>query len=319
MKSTRHTAKCFAMLHTALAVAMAGYTGAALAQTTQVTVQHAKGSATVAAQPAKTVVFDLPSLDIMQVLGVQAAGVPEARYPESLSVYNDNAIPKAGTLFEPDHDAIGKIAPDLVIVGGRSRAKFDDVAKLASTLDLSIDTGNALASIERNTNTLAAIFKKESEAKEALDKLNKAVANLKAKSAKAGNAMLILAVNEKTSVFGPGSRFGIIYDVFGFTPNDAVKDLSAKDRHPIKLEDIARADPDWLFVIDRNAATGRAGKPAREMLENPVIRDSRAAKNNRIVYVDPYNWYIMGSAGLTSMQQNIEQISAALDTAIAEK
>src|SRR5690606_31408090 len=182
MKSTPHTTKCLAKLHTALAIAVAGYTGPALAQTTQVTVQHAKGSTTVATQPAKTVVFDLPSLDIMQVLGVRAAGVPKSSYPASLSVYNGDAIPKTGTLFEPDQDAIGKIAPDLIIVGGRSRAKFDDVAKLAPTLDLSIDPGNALTSIERNTNTLAAIFKKEAEAKAALEKLKKAVTNLKTKS-----------------------------------------------------------------------------------------------------------------------------------------
>ena len=125
--------------------------------------------------------------------------------------------------------------------------------------------------------------------------------------------MLILAVGEKTSAFGPGSRFGLIYDVFGFVPNDAVKDLSATDRHPVKLDDIARANPDWLFVIDRNAATGKQDKPVSEWLDNSVLRDTAAAKNKRIVYLDPYNWYIMGSAGLTSMQQNIDQITAALN------
>ncbi|MGX9935497.1 siderophore ABC transporter substrate-binding protein [Advenella kashmirensis] len=313
MKTTRQTKKWLVMAQTALAIGATSLAGQAMAQTDPITVQHAKGQATVKSQPAKTVVFDLPTLDIMQVLGVQAAGVPKARFPESLSAYNDQSMPKVGTLFEPDQDAVKKVSPDLIIVGGRSRAKFDDMAKLAPTLDLSVDTQAPLKSIERNTQTLAAIYHKEPEAQAAVKKLNDAVAGLQAKAATAGNAMLILAVGEKTSAFGPGSRFGMIYDVFGFAPNEAVKDLSAKDRHPVKLEGIAKANPDWLFVIDRNAATGKQDKPAREMLENSVIRDTAAAKNNRIVYLDPYNWYIMGSAGLTSMQQNIEQIAAALN------
>ncbi len=315
MKSTQNTKKWSVLMQATLAIGIAGFTGQALAQGTKMNVQHARGQASITAQPAKTVVFDLPSLDTMHVLGVQAAGVPKSRYPETLSAYNNDGVPKVGTLFEPDHDALKKVAPDLIIVGGRSRAKFDDMTKLAPTLDLSVDTQKPLESIERNTNTLAAVYQKEPEAQAALNKLNEALAALKAKSSQAGDVMLILAVGEKTSMFGPGSRFGMIYDVFGFTPNHAVKDLSAKDRHPVKLEDVAKADPDWLFVIDRNAATGREGKPTRQLLEESVIRDSRAAKNKRIVYLDPYNWYIMGSAGLNAMQQNIEQISAALDAA----
>lgn len=315
MKSTQNTKKWFVLMHTALAIGIAGITGQAQAQGAQVDVQHARGQASITAQPTKTAVFDLPSLDTMHVLGVQATGVPKSRYPETLSAYNDDSVPKVGTLFEPDQDALKKMAPDLIIVGGRSRAKFDDMTTLAPTLDLSVDTGKPLESIERNTNTLAAIYQKEPQAQAALEKLNGTLAALKTKSSKAGNAMLILAVGEKTSMFGPGSRFGLIYDVFGFTPHDAVKNLSAKDRHPVKLEDVAKANPDWLFVIDRNAATGREGKSTRQLLEASAIRDISAAKNNRIVYLDPYNWYIMGSAGLTSMQQNIEQISAALDAA----
>ncbi len=318
MKSAKHSAKWLAAMHTALFIGISATAGCAVAQTAQVQIEHAKGEATVTAQPQKTVVFDLPSLDIMNVLGVKAAAVPKARFPESLAAYNEESVPKVGTLFEPDQEALKTLAPDLILVGGRSRAKFDAVSTIAPTLDMSVDTQAPLKSIERNTHTLGAIFNKETQAKAALEKLNASIDELKAKSAKAGNAMIVLSVGDKTSAFGPGSRFGMIYDVFGFTPNDAVKNLSASDRHPVKLEDIASADPDWLFVIDRNAATGKKDTPAREKLENSVIRDTRAAKTNRIVYLDPYNWYIMGSAGLTSMQQNIDQISAALDAKQAD-
>ena len=315
MKSKLHKKKWLPLLQTALVITFATAAGHGMAQDASIKVHHAKGEATLQIQPTKTAVFDLPTLDNMQALGIQASAVANSRFPDFLAAYNEESIPRVGSLFEPDHEALGKVAPDLIFVGGRSSAKFDDVLKIAPTLDMSVDSQSPLKSIERNVNTLGKLFGKEPQATAALQKLNASVDALKAKSAKAGNAMLILSIGDKASAFGPGSRFGLIYDVFGFTPNSAVKDLSTTDRHPFKLEDIAKADPDWLFVIDRHAATGsNSDKPSsKEILEKSIIGQTRAAKNNQIVYVDPYNWYILGSAGLTSMQQNIEQISAALD------
>lgn len=315
MKSKLHKKKWLPLLQTALVITFATAAGHGMAQDASIKVHHAKGEATLQIQPTKTAVFDLPTLDNMQALGIQASAVANSRFPDFLAAYNEESIPRVGSLFEPDHEALGKVAPDLIFVGGRSSAKFDDVLKIAPTLDMSVDSQSPLKSIERNVNTLGKLFGKEPQATAALQKLNASVDALKAKSAKAGNAMLILSIGDKASAFGPGSRFGLIYDVFGFTPNSAVKDLSTTDRHPFKLEDIAKADPDWLFVIDRHAATGsNTDKPSsKEILEKSIIGQTRAAKNNQIVYVDPYNWYILGSAGLTSMQQNIEQISAALD------
>lgn len=315
MKSKLHKKKWLPLLQTALVITFATAAGHCMAQDASIKVHHAKGEATLQIQPTKTAVFDLPTLDNMQALGIQASAVANSRFPDFLAAYNEESIPRVGSLFEPDHEALGKVAPDLIFVGGRSSAKFDDVLKIAPTLDMSVDSQSPLKSIERNVNTLGKLFGKEPQATASLQKLNASVDALKAKSAKAGNAMLILSIGDKASAFGPGSRFGLIYDVFGFTPNSAVKDLSTTDRHPFKLEDIAKADPDWLFVIDRHAATGsNSDKPSsKEILEKSIIGQTRAAKNNQIVYVDPYNWYILGSAGLTSMQQNIEQISAALD------
>lgn len=315
MKSKLHKKKWLPLLQTALVITFATAAGHGMAQDASIKVHHAKGEATLQIQPTKTAVFDLPTLDNMQALGIQASAVANSRFPDFLAAYNEESIPRVGSLFEPDHEALGKVAPDLIFVGGRSSAKFDDVLKIAPTLDMSVDSQSPLKSIERNVNTLGKLFGKEPQATASLQKLNASVDALKAKSAKAGNAMLILSIGDKASAFGPGSRFGLIYDVFGFTPNSAVKDLSTTDRHPFKLEDIAKADPDWLFVIDRHAATGsNSDKPSsKEILEKSIIGQTRAAKNNQIVYVDPYNWYILGSAGLTSMQQNIEQISAALD------
>ena len=50
-------------------------------------------------------------------------------------------------------------------------------------------------------------------------------------------------------------------------------------------------------MIDRDAAIGREGSPARSMLDNALIRPTKAWKNGRVVYLNNYNWYLLGSAG----------------------
>ena len=49
--------------------------------------------------------------------------------------------------------------------------------------------------------------------------------------------------------------------------------------------------------IDRDAAIGREGSPARSMLDNELIRPTKAWKTGRVVYLNNYNWYLLGSAG----------------------
>ena len=79
----------------------------------------------------------------------------------------------------------------------------------------------------------------------------------------------------------------------------------------ISYEFIAQTDPDWLFVIDRDAAIGREGSPARSMLDNALIRPTKAWKNGRVVYLNNYNWYLLGSAGLDAMQQSVDEVARA--------
>ena len=68
-------------------------------------------------------------------------------------------------------------------------------------------------------------------------------------------------------------------------------------------------------MIDRDAAIGREGVSAQRMLDNELVRPTKAWKNKRVVYLNGYNWYLMGSAGLTAMQQNVDEIAGALAAA----
>jgi len=293
------------------ALALGAATAVCAAQAT-VPVKHARGETAVPANPVKTVVMDLAVLDTLHALGVEVTGVPSAaKLPPQLEQYADKRYLKVGTMFEPNYEVIHAAAPQLIFVAGRSAPKYDELSKLAPTVDLTVDAKDLVGSVARNTETLAAIYGKQALAKEKLDALRASISSLNAKAADAGTALIVLTTGGKMSAYGPGSRFGVIHDAFGIKP--ATTGLSVSNHgQAISFEFIAQTDPDWLLVIDRDAAIGREGVSAQRMLDNELVRQTKAWKHKRVVYLNGYNWYLMGSAGLTSMQQGVDEIARAL-------
>lgn len=283
----------------------------ALAQS-RVDINHASGTSAVAAPPKKVIVLDLASLDTLSALGVDVAGVPDTPMPKHLARFKDKQYLRVGTLFEPDFEAIHAAAPDLIIVGGRSQAKYKELAKIAPTIDMTVERTDLIGSVERNTVLLAGLFGKQAQARAQLGKLHASIADLKAKAASAGSALIVLTTGGKMSAYGPGSRFGVLHDAFGFKP--AVATLQTSNHgQAISFEFIQKTNPDWLFVIDRDGAIGRQGASAQRLLDNELVRTTRAWQNKRVVYLDGGNWYTLGGAGLNAIGQNIDQLAQALD------
>lgn len=302
----------------ASALLASGATVSAAITPTTTTVQHARGTATVALAPQRVVVYDLAALDAMQALQLPVTGVPKVAYPQYLSGYTDKRYQVAGTLFEPDYEALSRIQPDLIIIAGRSAAKYDTLSKLAPVLDLSVRGDALLADMERNVHTLATLWGKQEAGRQLMEKVRNEVAATRAVAEKSAPALLVLAVNNFMGGQTPGARFGLLHDVLG-VPAALPADPSKPRGVPLKMEDIARIDPQWIFVIDRNAATGTSTTkdgapviPATELFNNEIIRNTAAGKQGRVVFVDPKIWYLLGSAGPLSMIGNAVQIREAL-------
>jgi iron complex transport system substrate-binding protein len=85
----------------------------------------------------------------------------------------------------------------------------------------------------------------------------------------------------------------LVYDVFGVEP--AVEDVEAATHgEPVSFEFLLETNPDTLWVIDRDAATGEEGSQAAEaVLDNEIVAQTTAAQEDRIVYLDPMAWYIV--------------------------
>ena len=55
----------------------------------------------------------------------------------------------------------------------------------------------------------------------------------------------------------------------------------------VSVEAIAQSNPDWLFVLDRDAATSAAAEsvPAKDVIEkSPALQNTTAVSKGQIVY-----------------------------------
>lgn len=275
-----------------------------------ITVNDSQGAVQVPLRPQRVIVYDLGVLDNLNRLGVKTiVGVPnEYSLPPYLKQYDSKDYVKAGTLFEPDYETVAALKPDLILVAARSQPKYKDLARLAPTLDLTVSKDHSIRDMQRNITLLGQIFGKEKQAEAENADLNKAMAALRAKAASQGTGLLLLTTGGKTNAFGPGSRFGIVYDDFGLKPADT-NIIFGKHGQPVSPEYILEKNPDWIIAVDRDAAIGAQGASAKQILNNPIVNKTVAAQKGQIVYFDP-SWYL-DSGGLTVIREIISQLDSA--------
>ncbi|WP_375670863.1 siderophore ABC transporter substrate-binding protein [Bartonella sp. CL434QHHD] len=277
---------------------------------TNVTIDHVSGTTSVPASPQKVVVFDLASLDNMNRLGIQAViGLPEGKKPSYLQQFNDEKYERIGTVFEPDYEKIATLQPDLIIISSRTQAKYKDLSKIAPTIDLTVENENSLEDIKRNVSILGKIFGKTQEAEQEIAKLNEAFAEVRKNTQGKGTGLILMTSGGKISAFGPKSRFDIFHSAFGIAP--ATDKLTVqKHGQLISPEFILETNPDWLLVIDRDAAIGREGQSAAQLLNNELVHRTTASKQNQIIYLDSWSWY-RANGGLTALIETAQQINEA--------
>lgn len=273
-------------------------------------VEHASGTTDVKQSPKRVLVYDLGALETLDWLGVEVTGVPGSNVPPSLAKYKDDRYLKVGTLFEPDYEAVNAAEPDLIIIGARTREKFKELSAMAPTIDLTLDAHDAVTSIKKNAEILGRIFGKEADVEQRIEKLDASIAALKKITPDVGTGLVLLTTGGKISAYGKGSRFGELHDQFGVTPADPNLDVAVHGE-AISYEYILEKNPDWLFVIDRDAAIGHAGQSAHTLLDNELVHETKAWKNGHVVYLDPVQLYLTGS-GLASEQGIVDQLLKAL-------
>lgn len=302
-----------ALLTAACGAAPGGNSQPAAQQETQL-VKHKQGETAVGKRPRKVVVFDLGVLDSLDRLGVDVIALPKTVLPAYLAKYKADTYVNAGNMKEPDFEKINSLKPDLIIISDRQAPAYKELSAIAPTINLQVDASNFMNSFESNMRLLGSLFAKQEQVEQELKQIEAKIATVNAK-AKAGSerALIIMTTGGKLHAFGPGSRFALVHDVLGLKSVMAPSaDKERKDIHGkiVTFEYIADVNPDYLFVIDRDDAIGQSAA-AKQLLDNDLVRRTKAARNGKIVYLNSGMWYLSGG-GLTSVASMVDEVAGVV-------
>lgn len=278
--------------------------------------ETARTAVEVPVSPEAVVTFDIATLDTLHTIGAGDAvvAIPDATLPDYLSEYAD--LPKVGTLFEPDFEAVAELEPDLIVTAARSTGQYDELSEIATTIDLTgsyAGTFDPAAALERATQ-LGEIFEREDEVAEQAAATEELVDSITADAS--GTALVLSVSGGEYGAFGEGSRFGYFFDSLGFTPAVAAAELPGAEGSPhgdtVTNEFLLSAAPEWIFAFDRGAATGE-GSTAEQTLDNALVAQTPAGQDDHVVLLPASELYIVIN-GLTAVQNVLETVHDAMQS-----
>ena len=264
--------------------------------------------------PQRIAILDMPSLDILDRLGLGDRVVGSATTTlEYLQAYAPgDTIANLGTIKEADLEAVMACEPDVIFIGGRLSASYDALSEIAPVVFLSTDTQiGVVESVRNNATTIASMFGLEAQVDELMAGFDARIEALAA-FAEGKNAIVGLCTSGSFNILGSDGRCSIISVEIGFD-NLGDGDVTATHGNESSFELVVELDPDYMFVLDRDAAIGTDGAQlAKEIVENELVMDTDVYKDGHIVYLaNPTVWYT-AEGGITALDIMLGDLEGAL-------
>lgn len=188
--------------------------------------------------------------------------------PADSPYVSDESVQDIGNHREPNLEIIAAVNPELVIVGQRFADFYEDIKKLVPNaavihidIDVSADDGSAgeklVNGFKDTTTMLGQIFDKNEEAKQLNERFDSALEAAKAAYNGTDTVMSVIVSGGNIGYSAPhnGRVWGPLYDIFGWVPALQVEKTTTDHQgDEVSVEAIAQSNPDWLFVLDRDAA-----------------------------------------------------------------
>ena len=293
--------------------------GEATPETVTIQSRNAEGELTdveVPYDPERIAILDMACLDILDNLGVGDRVVGSASTSlEYLQDYVTNEeIVNLGTIKEADMEAVMECEPDIIFIGGRLSSSFDDLNEIAPVVYLSTDMEAGLVeSVRTNASTIASIFGLEDKVDALMADFDSRIETL-AQFAEGKTAIIGMCTSGSFNVLGNDGRCSLIGNEIGFENIGVDADVdTATHGNEASFEFIVDKNPEYIFVMDRDAAIGTDGAQlAQEIMENELVMGTDAYKNGNIVYLaHPAVWYT-AEGGVTALDVMLQDLESEL-------
>ena len=264
--------------------------------------------------PQRIAILDMAALDILMSLGLDGRVVGSAS--TSLSYLQDivsrEGVANLGTIKEADLEAVMACEPDVIFIGGRLSGSYDALSEIAPVVYLSTDSEiGVVESVRRNATTIASMFGLEAQVEDLMAGFDERIAALHA-FAEGKTAIVGLVTSGSFNVLGSDGRCSIISVEIGFE-NLGDGDVTATHGNESSFELIVELDPDYMFVLDRDAAIATEGAQlAQEIVENELVMGTDVYANGNIVYLaNPAVWYT-AEGGITALDIMLSDLESEL-------
>ncbi len=272
------------------------------ASATTVTIEDNRGSVTVPVPATSVIATDNRIFQTLEAWGVKLAAAPQDIMASTSAYKTDTSIVNLGNHREPDLEAVVAVNPDLIINGQRFQDYYDDFTSLvpdAAIVDLDVRDGEPFdEELRRQVRTLGEIFGKQSEADALIKAFDDSIARVKAAYKPDQKVMAVIVSGGKINYSAPstGRTLGPVFDILGLTPAISNEGSTDHQGDEISVETIAQANPDWLLVMDRDAAVGASESqtpvPAKEVIsDSSVMANVTAVSKQQVVYM-PSDTYV---------------------------
>ncbi|KZF00758.1 MULTISPECIES: siderophore ABC transporter substrate-binding protein [unclassified Rhodococcus (in: high G+C Gram-positive bacteria)] len=271
-----------------------------------VTIETNNGSMEVPANPVRVAALDNTSFETLRAFGIEPVALPKPIMPSTgFEEWIDNdAILDVGTHREPNLEVVSEAEPDLIIGGYRFQEYTDELGQIAPTIDISPDDENFVDTLKAQTETLGVIFDKEDRAAEIVAALDAAEASAAAQTT--GQPVFLANVNGG-KIDNGAARIGRLLEPLTLTDVFAGQAGDVHGDSGLAPETIAQANPDWVIVLDRDAAAGEPGSsPAKAVFDaQEAFADTTFTTEDQIIYLDPFFYTREGIQAYTEAFQSI--------------
>lgn len=280
-------------------------------------------------QPDRVVVLDLANLDILDNLGLGdcIVGVPTITLDYLQSYAEDDSVANVGTVKTPDLEAVMACEPDLILMGGRMAEYYDALCEIAPVLRLTTVSDDGLVeAIRANAQIIGTIFGATEQVDALLAQYDARIAAL-SEFAESKTCVLGMCTTGSFNLLGNDGRCSLIVNEIGFDnigadaatvgsdSSDSSDSGGSTPTHgnEVSFEAIVALNPDYIFVMDRDAAIGTSGAQlAQEIMENELIMKTDAYQNgNLVILANPGIWYL-AEGGITSLGIMLDDLESAL-------
>ena len=267
--------------------------------------------------PQRIAILDMACLDILDALGVaegRVVGSAQTSLEYLQSYVTDENVSNLGTIKEADLEAVMACEPDVIFIGGRLSSSYDALSEIAPVVYLATDSElGVVESVRKNANTIAAMFGLEEQVDTLMAEFDSRIAAL-AEFAAGKTAIVGMCTSGSFNVLGNDGRCSIIGREIGFDNIGVDADIDTSTHgNEASFEFIVEKDPDYIFVMDRDAAIGTDGAQlAQEIVENELVMGTRAYQNGNIVYLaHPAVWYT-AEGGITALDLMLQDLESEL-------